>query len=98
MKRGFLICSAFLLAASGAWAGDGSIYKPPGGELIEGQYIVVFNPGSDSRALAAQLAALHGARSMRTYSYALRGAVFAMNENAAHALSLNPNVVLVEQD
>jgi len=88
---------AILLAASSAWAGDGSIYKPAG-ELIKGQYIVVFNPGSDSRALASQLAAVHGAKSLRTYSHALRGAVFTMDENAAHAMSLNPNVLFVEQD
>jgi subtilisin family serine protease len=89
---------AFLFAASGAWAGDGTIYKPPGGELIEGQYIVVFNPGSNSRALAAQLAGVHGAKVTRTFSHAFSGAVFTMNENAARGLSLNPNVVLVEQD
>ncbi len=97
MKRVILACAALLLGASGAWAGDGTVQKP-GGELIEGQYIVVFNPGSDSRALAPQLAAIHGARSMRTYSYALKGAVFAMDENRARAMALNPNVVLVEQD
>jgi subtilisin family serine protease len=97
MKRGFLICAAFLFAASGAWAGDGTIHKPDG-ELIEGQYIVMFNPGSNSRALAGQLAAVHGARSLHTFSHAFSGAVFAMNENAAKAMSHNPNVVLVEQD
>ncbi len=97
MKRGFFICAAFVLVASGAWAGDGTIHKPDG-ELIEGQYIVVFNPGSNSRALAEHLAAVHGARSLHTFSHALSGAVFAMNENAARGMSLNPNVVLVEQD
>jgi subtilisin family serine protease len=98
MKKAILTGVVFLLVASGAWAGDGTIYKPAGGTLIDGQYIVVFNPGSNSRALAAQLAGLHGARTLRTYSHALNGAVFAMNENAARAMSLNPNVVLVEQD
>jgi subtilisin family serine protease len=97
MKKAVLTCVAVLLAASGAWAGDGTIHKPAG-ELIEGQYIVVFNPGSNSQALAAQLAAVHGGRSLRTYSHALSGAVFAMNENAARGMSLNPNVMLVEQD
>ena len=97
MKRETLACAALLLVASGAWAGDGTIVKPAG-ELIEGQYIVVFNPGSDARAMATQLAGVHGARAMRTYSHAFRGAVFTMNENAARAMSLNPNVLLVEQD
>jgi len=97
MKRGFLVCATLLLVASGAWAGDGTIVKPTG-ELIEGQYIVVFNPGSDARAMAAQLASIHGARTLRTYSHVFRGGAFAMNENAAKAMSLNPNVMLVEQD
>lgn len=97
MKRAVLSCLVFMLAASSAWAGDGTILKPAG-ELIEGQYIVMFNKGVDARAMAGQLAALHGAKALHTFNHAFNGAVFKMNEDAARGLSLNPNVVQVEQD
>ena len=98
MKKGALTCLAFLLATTSAWAGDGTIKKPVGGELIEGQYIVVFNPGINANIMATQLANLHRGQALQTYSHVFSGAVFKMDERAAQAMSLNPNVLLVEQD
>ena len=98
MKRATLACAVFLFVATSAWAGDGTIRKPVGGELIPDQYIVVFNPGVDSGAMSGQLAGLHGGRAGRAFRHAINAAVINMNENAARALSRNPHVLMVEQD
>ncbi len=85
-----------LALASTAWAGDGTIVRPVGGQLIKDQYIVLFNRGVETSALTEQLSGLYGARVLHQYD-ALSGAAFAMTEAQAKALSLHPQVTLVEQ-
>ncbi|HEX9670430.1 MAG TPA: protease inhibitor I9 family protein, partial [Thermoanaerobaculia bacterium] len=87
-----------LLAATAAWAGDGTILRPKDARLIKDQYIVQFNAGVNARGLASQLTAVHGGRVLHVYEHALKGVAVAMTEQQAQGLALNPNVLLVEQD
>jgi subtilisin family serine protease len=96
--RGTCLTLALLLAATAAWAGDGTIVRPQGAKLIDGQYIVQFTRGLQASAVADQLAGLYGARVLHTYQHALTGAAFAMTEAQATALSRHPHVTRVEQD
>ena len=71
----------------------------PAGEVIPGQYIVVFNDDvSDVPGLARALAAQAGSSPRYTYTSAIKGFAAAMSAQAAAALARNPNVSYVEQD
>ena len=68
-------------------------------EPIAGKYIVVFNDRvQDVPGLARGLAAANGGTLRFTYQRALRGFAADLPEQAAAALSHNPNVAYVEQD
>ncbi len=64
-----------------------------------GRYIVVFNDNvRDVPGLARGLANRHGAEPIFVYEHALKGFAVALPEQAAVALSRNPNVAYVEPD
>jgi len=68
-------------------------------EPIAGKYIVVFNDRvQDVPGLARGLTAANGGTLRFTYQRALRGFAADLPEQAAAALSHNPNVAYVEQD
>jgi subtilisin family serine protease len=68
-------------------------------EPIAGKYIVVFNDRvRDVPGLAQGLAAANGGTVRFTYQRALRGFAADLPEQAAEALTHNPNVAYVEQD
>jgi aqualysin 1 len=72
---------------------------PRSGEVIEGQYIVVFEPGTrGSGDLARSLTAEHGGRLKHTYGHALRGFAARMSEQAVEQLRHDPHVQSVEPD
>jgi subtilisin family serine protease len=69
------------------------------GDVIPGQYIVVFKPSvGDHLALIQQLAATHGVSVEFRFSRAIKGFSGRMSDAAAQALARNPNVELVEPD
>lgn len=71
----------------------------PAGDVIPGQYIVVFNDDvSDVPGLARSLASVAGSSPRYTYTSAIKGFAAAMSSQAAAALARNPNVAYVEQD
>ena len=68
-------------------------------ESIAGKYIVVFNDRvQDVPGLARGLTAAHGGSLRFTYQRALHGFAADLPEQAAVALTHNPNVAYVEQD
>lgn len=70
-----------------------------GGEVIPGQYIVVFRSDvSDVPGLARALAAQAGSSPRYTYTSAIKGFAAAMSAQAAAAIARNPDVEYVEQD
>lgn len=70
-----------------------------GGEVIPGQYIVVFRSDvSDVAGLAGALAAQAGSSPRYTYTSAIKGFAAAMSAQAAAAIARNPDVEYVEQD
>ena len=72
---------------------------PAFGEVIPGQYIVVFNDGvSDVRGVARTKSLLLGATVRHTYTSALRGFAGTMSEASANRLRNDPDVAYVEQD
>ncbi len=95
--RSMVLAVLLLLLSTAVFAGSGQINRASG-ERIDGQYIVVFRPGADARGLANQLGAAHGAEVAGVFEHALKGAVMRMPEQAALAISRNPNVELVEED
>ena len=69
------------------------------GDVIPGQYIVVFNDDeTDVPGLARQLAAASGAEIRYTYTSAVKGFAGPMSAQAAAALANNPRVAYVEAD
>jgi subtilisin family serine protease len=73
--------------------------KAPKGELIPGQYVVVFRRDvRDVKSAAKALAGKHGAKLKRTYEAALKGMAIELPDSAAAALSRDPAVELVEQN
>jgi subtilisin family serine protease len=66
---------------------------------VPGQYIVVFKDTvGNVPDHAYELARIHGGRPLHVYQHALRGFAVALPEQAAAALSRNPNVAYVEPD
>lgn len=69
------------------------------GQIIPGQYIVVFKAAvSDPVAQARTLVALYGGSLLRTYTTALKGFGARLSNAAVAALRLNPLVAYVEPD
>jgi subtilisin family serine protease len=69
------------------------------GELIPGQYIVVFRGDMrDAKSVAKALAGKHGAKLRRTYEAALKGMAIELPDTAAAALRQDPAVEYVEQN
>lgn len=69
------------------------------GDIIPGQYIVVFKQSvRDHLPLIQQLATTHGVSVQFRYSRAIKGFSGRMSDAAAQALARNPNVELVEPD
>ncbi|MBA3532486.1 MAG: protease inhibitor I9 family protein, partial [Ardenticatenales bacterium] len=71
------------------------------GQLIAGQYIVVFKNGvsrADSKAQVKELVTKHGGRLVLSYESALHGHVVQISEEAVFALQRNRNVSFIEQD
>jgi len=85
---------AFAAVASGA------IQKSFNGELIEGEFIVVFhdNVTDVDRLSHMQHGMLGGAKVMATYNHALKGYAVSHSEEAMAKISEDPNVAWVEQN
>jgi subtilisin family serine protease len=72
---------------------------PPAGTPLEGQYVVVFRPGTRGAGdLARTLTRESGGQLLHTYEHALQGFAARLPEGRAAALRRNPDVALVEQD
>lgn len=71
----------------------------PGGDVIEGRYIVLFRPGvADTPGEARRLVTAHGGALRFTYTAALQGFAADLPAAAAEALRHNPSVAAVEPD
>jgi subtilisin family serine protease len=69
------------------------------GELIPGQYVVVFRKDvRDVKAVAKALAGKHAGKLKRTYEAALKGMAVELSDTAAAALRQDPAVAFVEQN
>jgi aqualysin 1 len=69
------------------------------GDLIPGQYIVVFKRGvPDVPGLAHSLVQAHGGTRLYTYEHAVKGFAARLSPQAVEALQRNPNVDYIEQD
>lgn len=91
----FLLVSLSVLPA---WAGEGKLRRAEG-RKVDGQYIVVFEPGQRASQVARGLAGLHGAQVDEVWESALHGALMkGMTEAQAVALSKHPQVAWVEED
>jgi subtilisin family serine protease len=66
--------------------------------VIADQYIVVLQPGANSRAQAQAAATVLGVQVLHTYEHAIRGFAFKGSGQAAQALTRNPNTRFVSQD
>ncbi len=87
------------LAPDGADLAAPSFNQSQAGEVIPGQYIVVFNDGvADAPGLARRLAQQQGGEVFYTYEHAIKGFAFRGSDQVAAALARNPNVAYVEQD
>ena len=73
--------------------------KAQKGELIPGQYVVVFRQDvRDVKSAAKALAGKHGAKLKHTYEAALKGMAIELPDSAAAALRQDPAVEFVEQN
>ncbi|MGH7754434.1 MAG: S8 family peptidase [Gemmatimonadales bacterium] len=69
------------------------------GDVIPGQFIVVFNENvSDASTVAAGLARSYGATVLHRYSAVLKGFAARLSPQAVEALARNPNVAYIEPD
>jgi subtilisin family serine protease len=104
----FLTFAALWLAACQDVSSPGAPVNEPAidvsarartGELIPGQYIVVFRRDvRDAKSVAKALAGKHGAKLKRTYEAALKGMAIELPDTAAAALRQEPAVDYVEQN
>lgn len=95
MKKVFGLSICLLALAASVTTGESSDPSRP----LPGRYIVVFKDAvADPVGQAHQLAMMHGTRPEFVYRHALKGFAAPMTEQAALALSHNPNVAYVEQD
>jgi subtilisin family serine protease len=65
---------------------------------IEGQYIVVFEEGSNVSAMMEKMAAWSGATPMMEYGTVLTGGAFKMNASQARLAANMPGVAYIEED
>ncbi len=87
------------LAPNSADSAVPSFSQGQSGDVVPGQYIVVFNDGvADAPGLARRLAQQQGGEAFYTYEHAIKGFAFRGSDQAAAALTRNPNVAYVEQD
>jgi subtilisin family serine protease len=95
VKKVFGLSICLLALAGSVTTGESSApYR-----ALPGRYIVVFKDAvADPVCQAHQMAMMHGTRPAFVYRHALKGFAAPMTEQAALALSHNPNVAYVEQD
>ena len=95
MKKA-LCLTVVLLAMTGAVT---VAQQPDRTPAVPGQYIVVFRDAvTDVPGLAYGLSAEHGSAPRYVYEHALKGFAVTLPEQAAEALSRNPNVAYIEPD
>ncbi len=71
----------------------------PRGQIIDGQYIVVFKEGTTNpQRLAATLARAHGAGVLQSYQHAIKGFAAQLSPQAVRALQAHPDVAYIEPD
>jgi hypothetical protein len=70
------------------------LHAAAAGRALDGQYVVVLNPGADPRAVAA----VAGAAPRHVYTAALNGFSATLNAGQLAALRRRPDVAYVEQD
>ncbi len=72
---------------------------PAAGDVVPGEYVVIFQPGTvDAPGLAQRLATEHGGSVRHTYTTVLQGFAGRLPEQAVAALRHNPNVAEVVPD
>lgn len=86
-----------LLAVLAIVAAGATIQKAFNGELIDGEYIVVFHQNVSDDARAAHMSAVNG-QVMFEYSTVLKGYAVKFDEEAAIRVSEDPMVAWVEQN
>jgi subtilisin family serine protease len=87
------------LASEAAVTSELALSTQADGEVIPGQYIVVFRDDvSDVRGLAQRLIAEHGGEHRFTYTAALRGFAARLPDAAVGALRNHPSIQYIEQD
>lgn len=96
MKRVVRAVCVLSFLAGTAFAGDGTIHRPS--EPVPNSYLVILDSRTPARANADAMAQQAGVRRVHIYASALNGFSFSGDEQAAAALSGNPNVVAVYQD
>jgi subtilisin family serine protease len=96
MKRVALFLCAINVWAVAAFAGDGTIQRSA--DPVPGSYIVIIDPRWPAALHADSLARGAGGRRGHVYESVLNGFAFSGSEQAALALSRNPQVVEVHED
>jgi subtilisin family serine protease len=95
MKKALYLTAVFLVMSGALTTGQ----QAGQAQVIPGQYIVVFKDSvTDVPGLANRLAGEHGRSPFFVYEHALKGFAIAVPQQAAEALSRNPNVAYVEPD
>ena len=75
------------------------ISAPNQGQAIPGQYIVVFNEGTERAAdLAQEIVKNHNGTLLYAYESALKGFAAQLSEEGVRAISMDPRVDYIEQD
>jgi subtilisin family serine protease len=89
---------AVTLVATAALSGTAQA-APAKGDVVPGQYIVVFKPGTGGVAnLARDIARANGGDVKYVYEHALQGFAASFPAGKAENIRRNPNVVSVEED
>jgi subtilisin family serine protease len=81
------------------WDEAARIEVPNQGDVIPGQYIIEFKPGTPGAAdLAAKLTKDNGGTLKYTYQHALRGFAANLSPQKIAGLSQNPNILSITED
>jgi serine protease len=96
MKTVVTIWCAISVFAVAAFAGDGTIRRSS--DPIPGSYLVLLDPSTPAALRADPIARGAGVQPVHVYDSALNGFSFRGSDQAAAALSRNPNVVAVYED